>query len=59
VRVIATTSDASVVEVTGANGLRWTVMVNDGPASATATHTVTAGGRSYSWTGNYMVEGVR
>jgi hypothetical protein len=59
VRVIGTTSDASIVEVTGANGLRWTVMVNDGPASATATHTVTAGGRSYSWTGNYMVEGVR
>jgi hypothetical protein len=59
VRVIATTADASVVEVTGANGLQWTIMVNDGPASATQHHTVTAGGQTYEWTGNYSVEGLR
>ena len=59
VRVIATTADASVVEVTGANGLQWTIMVNDGPASATQHHTVTAGGKTYEWTGNYSVEGLR
>ncbi|MFL5562078.1 MAG: alginate lyase family protein [Gemmatimonadaceae bacterium] len=59
VRVIATTGDASVIEVTGANGVRWTVMVNDGPASTTARHAVTAGGRTYEWTGNYMIDGLR
>ena len=59
VRVIATTDDASVVEVTGPDALRWTIMVNDGPASPTQHHTVTAGGRMYEWTGNYAVEGLR
>jgi hypothetical protein len=59
VRTLATTDDASIVEVTGADGLRWTVMVNDGPASPTATHSVTANGKTYTWTGNYKVEGVQ
>ena len=59
VRVIATTADATVIEVTGANGLQWTIMVNDGPASATQHHAVTAGGKTYEWTGNYSVEGLR
>jgi hypothetical protein len=59
VRVIAATADASVIEVTGANGLQWTIMVNDGPASATQRHAVTAGGKTYEWTGNYAVEGLR
>ena len=59
VRVIATTADASVIEVTGANGLQWTIIVNDGPASSTQRHRVTAGGKTYEWTGNYAVEGLR
>lgn len=59
VRVLGTSDDASVVEVTGANGLRWTVMVNDGPASATTHHSVTAGGTTYEWTGNYRIAGLR
>ena len=59
VRVIATTDDASVVEVTGAGGVQWTIMVNDGPASPTQRHAVTVGGRTYEWTGNYSVEGLR
>lgn len=58
VRVLATTDDATVVEVDGTNGLRWIVMVNDGPASATAQHRVSAGGRTYTWTGNYSVQGL-
>jgi oligo-alginate lyase len=58
VRVLASTSDGSVVEVTGANGLRWVVMINNGPASATAHHSVSAGGQAYQWTGNYSVTGV-
>jgi hypothetical protein len=30
-------------------------MVNNGPASATAQHTI----GNYSWTGNFSVEGVK
>ena len=59
VRVLSSTSEASVVEVLGENGLRWVVMVNNGPASATAAHRVVAGGQTYEWTGNFSVVGVR
>ena len=59
VRVIATTADASVIQVSGADGLRWTIMVNDGAASTTQHHVVTVGGKTYEWTGNYAVEGLR
>ena len=59
VRVLATTGDASVVEVTGADGLRWTLMVNDGAPSTTARHRLTAGGRTYEWTGNFAVRGLQ
>jgi hypothetical protein len=47
------------VEVTGKNGIRWTVMVTDGPASATARHALAFGGQTYAWTGNYAVQGVQ
>ncbi|HET8654963.1 MAG TPA: alginate lyase family protein [Longimicrobiaceae bacterium] len=59
VRVLADDADASVVEVTGKGGLRWLLMVTNDPASASAHHRVTAGGRTYEWTGDYAVEGVR
>jgi hypothetical protein len=58
VRVLASTSEGTVVETTGAGGLRWVVMVNNGPASATARHRIVADGRTYEWTGNYSVSGV-
>jgi hypothetical protein len=59
VRVLGTSAEASAVEVTGTNGLRWTVLVANGPASATASHRVTFGGRTYAWTGNFAVQGVQ
>ena len=59
VRVIADGAEGSVVQITGANGLAWTVMVSNGPASATARHSINAAGRTYEWTGNYKVEGVK
>jgi hypothetical protein len=59
VRVIADGAEGSVVQVNGANGLAWTVMVSNGPASATARHSINAAGRTYEWTGNYKVEGVK
>ena len=55
VRVLATSAAGTVVEVTGDRGIKWTVMVSAGPASATAKHTV----GEYSWTGNYSVQGIQ
>ena len=45
----------SVIEVEG-EGLRWRIMVNNGPASETAAHAVTFAGTRYTWTGNYHVD---
>jgi oligo-alginate lyase len=59
VRVLASTTDGTVAEVMGNGGLRWIVMVTNGPASTTATHRVSAGGQTYEWTGNFSVTGVR
>ncbi len=58
VRVLGDDGDASVVEVLGAGGLRWVVMIANGSPSGTTRHRVVAGGKSYEWTGNYAVEGV-
>jgi hypothetical protein len=59
VRVLASTAEGSVIEVSGASGLRWIAMVANGPASPTAPHRITAGGQTWAWTGNYKVDGVR
>ncbi|MBC7672807.1 MAG: chondroitin lyase, partial [Polaromonas sp.] len=55
VRVLDSNAEGSVVEVTATGGLKWTVMVANGPASTTARHTI--GGQS--WTGNFEVRGVQ
>src|SRR5262249_52401757 len=54
VRVVASTNDGTVVRIAGDKGLEWIVMVNNGPASATAVHRV----GTYEWTGNFSVKGV-
>jgi hypothetical protein len=59
VRVAANTSEGTVVEVFGANSVLWTIMVANGSPSSTKTHSVTAGGQTYKWTGNYKVDGVK
>ena len=58
VKVLGTSSEASVIEITGEGGLRWTVMASHGPASQTARHRVTFAGRTYEWTGNFAVQGL-
>jgi hypothetical protein len=55
VRVVESSGEGSVVEVVGEQGIRWIVMVANGPASSTARHRV----GTYEWTGNYSVQGVR
>jgi hypothetical protein len=55
VKVLLSTAEATVVEVTGDAGLAWTVLVSNGPASAAARHR--AGG--YEWVGDFEVRGVR
>ena len=58
VRILSSTPEASVVEITAAKSVKWVVMVNNGPASATARHRVTADGQVFEWTGNYRIEGI-
>ena len=59
VTVLASGDEGSVVRITGQDGLQWTVMVSNGPASSTARHTVAAGGERFEWVGNAVVTGVR
>lgn len=59
VKVLSNDADASVIEVSGGDQLRWTVMVSNSPPSATEHHRVSAAGRTYEWTGNYAVQGVQ
>jgi len=59
VRVLADGAEGSVIEVSGANGIRWTVMVSNTAPSATGRHHLEAAGNSYDWTGNFAVEGVK
>jgi hypothetical protein len=59
VRVLGESAEATVVEVTGADGLRWVVMTTNAPASATARHSVTFGGQTYAWTGNFSIQGLQ
>ena len=55
VKVVESGRAGTVIEVTGESGVAWTVMVSNGPASATAPHRVGA----YEWTGNFEVRGLR
>jgi hypothetical protein len=59
VKVIGANNDASVIEVTGNGGLKLTVMVWNGAASDTARRSVMFGGKTYTWTGNFAVEGIQ
>lgn len=55
VRVLAANDEGTVVEITGANGLKWTFAVTNGVASDTAQHRINAGGVNYEWKGNYSL----
>ena len=59
VSVLADSPEGTVVEVVGAGGLTWRIMIANGKASTTASHTLAAQGRTFTWTGNFKVEGVK
>jgi hypothetical protein len=59
VRVLGYNEQASVIEVLGNGGLRWTVLVWNGTPSDTARRSVTFDGKTYQWTGNFAVEGIQ
>ena len=59
VTTLANTDEGTVIEVRGKDGLSWTVMVANGAPSVTQTHSVSANGRTFRWTGNYRVDGVK
>lgn len=59
VRVIGHNNEASVIEVTGENGIAWTVIVNNGPSSPATRKEVTFSNQKYEWTGNYAVRGLQ
>ena len=56
VRVIADTKEGSVVEVSGAGDLHWTIMA---ATTTSPTHSITAGNKTYNWSGNFAVEGLQ
>jgi hypothetical protein len=59
VRTIGHNAAASVIEITGDDGIRWIVMASNGAASESAQHRVTFAGKTYEWTGNFAVEGLK
>jgi hypothetical protein len=59
VRVITDGGDGSVIEISGASGIKWTVMISNGASDAAAHHHVVAAGKSYDWTGAFAVEGIQ
>jgi hypothetical protein len=58
VRVLAHSAAASVVEIEGANNLRWRVLIANDDAQPDAQHRVRFGEQVYEWRGHYHVAGV-
>lgn len=56
INVIAHTDEASVVEVLGKGGWKWTIIVNNDDAIPDEHHQLEIDGQSYSWKGNFHVE---
>ncbi|UCD39169.1 MAG: alginate lyase family protein [Fidelibacterota bacterium] len=53
VRILGHTDEGTVVNVTGKNGLDWTLSVTNQEASATRGHSVLVNGQPYEWSGNF------
>ena len=55
VSVLASTADATVIEINGTGSLHWLFAVANGEASNNAIHSVVVGGKTFSWKGNYYL----
>jgi hypothetical protein len=55
ISIIASDQRATIVRIVRTDGQQWDVMVSNEQPSATAHHTVTVKGVSYSWNGNAAV----
>ncbi len=55
VKVIGHNDEGAVIEVSRKDGLRWQIMVTNGPASETQEHKLTFDNQTFRWKGNYKV----
>ena len=56
VNVLGHSDVASVVEITGQEGLHWRIVVSNQSEGMTGQQEVTFGDQSFQWTGNFQVE---
>jgi hypothetical protein len=56
VKVLASTEEGTVVELTGQEGFHWVFMTTNKPADNTATHSISVGKETYRWKGNAGLE---
>jgi len=55
VKVLMSTAEATVVEINGTGSMHWIFAVANGEASTEQSHSVTVGGKTFSWKGNYWL----
>ncbi|MDP3582814.1 MAG: heparinase, partial [Ignavibacteria bacterium] len=55
VTVLASNNDASAIRIVGKNGIDWTLLINNGKASADEKHFISVGEKKYQWSGNYKL----
>ncbi|MCX6142439.1 MAG: heparinase II/III family protein [Ignavibacteriales bacterium] len=55
INVLVSTAEATVVEINGTGSLHWLFAVVNGEASTEASHSITVGGKTISWKGNYSL----
>jgi hypothetical protein len=55
VKVLASTAEATVVDISGTGSLHWVFATINGDASTEASHSITVGGKTFSWKGNYYL----
>ncbi|HUP88722.1 MAG TPA: alginate lyase family protein [Longimicrobiales bacterium] len=59
VRVIADTDDGSIIEVSGDNGIKWTIMTTNNTTGDNTAHSISVGNKTYVWAGNFAIEGLK
>jgi oligo-alginate lyase len=55
VNVLESNPEASIVEISGTGSLHWVLAVANGNASDDKEHSISVGGKTFSWKGNYRL----